>query len=161
MRQSIANSGGGGVTLSLKKMRQKRDKKSAFNIFSKEFRKSLRDAKSSLAFEQMSKEVGNRWRALTPQQRSVYEEKARIETQKEMRRLASERAAQETLSTNTNNVNTSQFQLQHQQIQQQQMYSPQIVHTNHINHILATQHQQQQQQHHNIHQQPQSIKYIF
>ena len=152
-----------GVTLSLKKMRQKRDKKSAFNIFSKEFRKSLRDTKSSLAFEQMSKEVGNRWRALTPQQRSVYEEKARIETQKEMRRLASERAAQETLNTNTNTntgVNASHLQLQHQQIQQQQMYSPQIVHTNHINHILASQHQQQQ--YHNIHQQPQQpIKYAF
>jgi hypothetical protein len=133
----------------LKKIRQKRDKKSAYNIFSKEFRKSLRDTKSSLAFEQMSKEVGNRWRALTPQQRAEYEEKARIETQKEMRRMATERAAI-TASNNNNNAQQQQQQeaaLQQHQHHQQQMYSPQIVHTNHINHILATQHHQQHYHH--------------
>jgi len=133
----------------LKKIRQKRDKKSAYNIFSKEFRKSLRDTKSSLAFEQMSKEVGNRWRALTTQQRAEYEEKARIETQKEMRRMATERAAI-TASNNNNNAQQQQQQeaaLQQHQHHQQQMYSPQIVHTNHINHILATQHHQQHYHH--------------
>jgi hypothetical protein len=39
------------------KIRKKRDKKSAYNIFSKEFRKRLRDTKSSLSFLDMSKEV--------------------------------------------------------------------------------------------------------
>jgi hypothetical protein len=138
-------------SLSLKKIRQKRDKKSAYNIFSKEFRKSLRDTKSSLAFEQMSKEVGNRWRALTPQQRAEYEEKARIETQKEIRRMATERAA--ITASNISNAQQEAVALQqHQHLQlqqqhQQQMYSPQIVHTNHINHILATQHHQQHLHH--------------
>ena len=42
----------------------------------------------------MSKEVGYRWRELTDAQRAEYEEKARIETLKEQKRLVEERQAQ-------------------------------------------------------------------
>lgn len=76
-----------------KKVRVKRLKKCGYNIFSKEFRKSLRDTKSSLSFIDMSKEVGNRWRALTDQQRSDYEEKAKRETIIESQKMAAEQAA--------------------------------------------------------------------
>ena len=144
---------------SARKIRVKRDKKTAFNIFSKELRKSLRDTKSSLSFEMMSKEVGNQWRALSAQQRAEYEEKARIETLKEMKKMAAERAAQEAQQLQLH----QQQQLLQQQQQQHVAYNSQNnngyinnnnapqVHTNHINHILATQsaqqyHQQQQQQ---------------
>lgn len=67
----------------LKKERLKRPKKSGFNMFSKEFRKSLRDTKSSLSFIDMSKEVGLRWRALSEKQRAEYEQKAIIATKRE------------------------------------------------------------------------------
>lgn len=75
-----------------KKVRVKRLKKCGYNIFSKEFRKSLRDTKSSLSFIDMSKEVGNRWRALTDRQRADYEEKARLETIIESQKMAAEEA---------------------------------------------------------------------
>lgn len=42
----------------------------------------------------MSKEVGYRWRELTDEQRAAYEEKARVESLKEMERVAAEREAQ-------------------------------------------------------------------
>lgn len=75
-----------------KKVRVKRLKKCGYNIFSKEFRKSLRDTKSSLSFIDMSKEVGNRWRALSDRQRADYEEKARLETIIESQKMAAEEA---------------------------------------------------------------------
>jgi hypothetical protein len=77
-----------------KKIRQKRDRKSGYNIFSRDYRKSLRDTKSSLRFELMSKEVGYRWRELTDEQRATYEEKARVESLIEMERVAAEQKAQ-------------------------------------------------------------------
>lgn len=66
-----------------KKDRVKREKKSGFNMFSKEFRKSLRDTKSSLSFIEMSKEVGARWRAMSDKERAAYEQKAVIATIRE------------------------------------------------------------------------------
>ena len=84
----------GSVNKNGKKIRVKRLKKCGYNIFSKEFRKSLRDTKSSLSFIDMSKEVGNRWRKLTEQQRLDYEEKAKRETIIEAQKLEAERQAQ-------------------------------------------------------------------
>ena len=86
LKQQQLNKLGAGVSKSGKKLRVKRLKKCGYNIFSKEFRKSLRDTKSSLSFTDMSKEVGNRWKGLSEGQRSDYEELARrltiIEAQK-------------------------------------------------------------------------------
>ncbi|CAF0710230.1 unnamed protein product [Brachionus calyciflorus] len=62
------------------KIKIKKLKKTGFNLFSREFRKSLRDTKSSLGFTEMSKEVGLRWRALSDKERQSYEERAAIET---------------------------------------------------------------------------------
>lgn len=117
---------------STKKIRVPRDKKSAYNIFSKEFRKRLRDTKSSLSFVNMSKEVGNRWRALSAKERAMYEEKARVESIKEQQRRAAEAKAAAELSAS----------------QPQAQNVPASPHSNHINHILAV----QAAQHH--HQQP-------
>ena len=101
LKQQQLNRLGGGVSKTGKKLRVKRLKKCGYNIFSKEFRKSLRDTKSSLSFIDMSKEVGNRWRALTDAQRADFEEKARrltiIEAQKmvvEEREQAAKQAAE-------------------------------------------------------------------
>ena len=121
-----------GVTgSSTKKIRVPRDKKSAYNIFSKEFRKRLRDTKSSLSFVNMSKEVGNRWRALSAKERAMYEEKARVESIKEQQRRAAEAKAAAELSA-------SQPQAQN--------VSNSSPHSNHINHILAVQAAQSHQQ---------------
>lgn len=82
---SMAASSSSGTKL--KKERVKRPKKSGFNMFSKEFRKSLRDTKSSLSFIDMSKEVGLRWRALSEKERAEYEQKAAIATIKEQEKF--------------------------------------------------------------------------
>lgn len=74
---------GSASSTKIKKERKKAPKKSGFNMFSKEFRKSLRDTKSSLSFIDMSKEVGIRWRALSDKQRAEYEQKAIIATLRE------------------------------------------------------------------------------
>jgi protein polybromo-1 len=128
-----------------KKIRIKREKKSAYNIFSREFRKYLRDSKSSLAFDQMSKEVGIRWRTLNAQQRAKYEEKANQESIIEAKKIALEQQQQQQISYSQNFNNY--------QNNNNTTIAPQQVHTNHINHILATQqqsatvsHLQQQQQ---------------
>jgi hypothetical protein len=122
-----------------KKVRNKRAKKCGYNIFSKEFRKRLRDSRSSLSFVDMSKEVGNRWRALSDKERAAYEEKAKIESIKEAQRMAAEAAA------NAANAISHQQQAHHQQIQ---VASPlpsgsagllSSPHSNHINQILAAQ----------------------
>ncbi len=99
-----------------KKVRVKRLKKCGYNIFSKEFRKALRDTKSSLSFIDMSKEVGNRWRALTDRQRADYEEKARLETIIESQKMAAEEAEKQ-----------KQQAIQQQQQQQQQLQHQQIA----------------------------------
>ena len=74
-----------GLSYSGGKIRRKREKKTGYNIFSKEFRKQLRDTKSSLPFLDMCKEVGFRWRTLTHEERALYEEKARLITIQEAR----------------------------------------------------------------------------
>ena len=149
-----------GLSYTGGKIRKKRDKKSGYNIFSKEFRKRLRDTKSSLSFVDMSKEVGNQWRALTDKERAAYEEKARIETIKE----AQQRAVLQQNNPLSQQVVTAVQQQQHQH--QQQNINPHqsintSVHTNHINHILASQQQNQPhvQQHHHQQQQQQQQQY--
>jgi hypothetical protein len=132
-----------GLSYTGGKIRKKRDKKSGYNIFSKEFRKRLRDTKSSLSFVDMSKEVGNQWRALSDKERVAYEEKARIETIKE----AQQRAAMQQNNPLSQQVVST---VQQQNINPHQSINT-TVHTNHINHILASQqqnqpHTQQQQQ---------------
>ena len=77
----------------MKKIRVKRLKKSGYNVFSKEFRKSLRDTKSSLSFLDMTKEVGRRWRLLNDSERADYEEKAKREAVINAQQLAAEQAA--------------------------------------------------------------------
>jgi len=94
LKQQQLNRLGGGVSKSGKKLRVKRLKKCGYNIFSKEFRKSLRDTKSSLSFIDMSKEVGNRWRALSEAQRADYEEKARRLTIIEAQKMVAEEKEQ-------------------------------------------------------------------
>jgi protein polybromo-1 len=122
-----------------KKIRNKRAKKCGYNIFSKEFRKRLRDTRSSLSFVDMSKEVGNRWRALSDKERAAYEEKAKIESIKEAQRMAAEAAVAAAASQQT------QQQVQHQQIQVATQLSSSSAsllsspHSNHINQILAAQ----------------------
>lgn len=105
-----------------KKERVKRPKKSGFNMFSKEFRKSLRDTKSSLSFIDMSKEVGLRWRALSEKERAEYERKAAIATQKEQEKLAAEQAAAQQAAQAAQAQ--AQQQQQAQQLKQQQVNKP-------------------------------------
>ena len=122
--------------MSSKKIRVKRDKKSAYNIFSREYRKSLRDTKSSLSFELMSKEVGIKWRELSSEQRAEFEEKARIETLAEMKKITAEREAQAQAQAQAKahleaqqqkQQQQQQQQLQQQQQQQQQMSFSQSI----------------------------------
>jgi hypothetical protein len=134
IKKSFSSSTSGNV-INGKKIRIKREKKSAYNIFSREYRRQLRDSKSSLAFELMSKEVGFRWRELNAQQRAEFEEKALQESIIDAKKIALEQQA---------------LLLQQQQQAYNQNYNnntaPQQIHTNHINHLLASQQQQQQQQ---------------
>lgn len=111
------------------KARVKRDKKSGYNIFSREFRRKLRENNTSLPFSAMGKEVGRRWSALSEQEKAAYEEQARLETVAENEKRAQELKIQE---------QQQQQQLKQQQQQQQQQYSTATQHPNHINHILAS-----------------------
>jgi hypothetical protein len=95
------------ASLSGKKIRVKRLKKSGYNIFSKEFRKSLRDTKSSLSFLDMSKEVGRRWRLLTDSQRLDYEEKAKRASIIEVQKAAAEQAAAAAAAASSANLNNA------------------------------------------------------
>ena len=94
----------------------KRLKKNGFNIFSREWRKKLREAKSTLSFTEMSKEVAIKWKTLTDKERNQYEDKAKAETIKEEQRLAAEEALQ----------------------QQQMPSSPQLVQANNYSQIQGT-----------------------
>lgn len=108
LKQQQLNKLGAGVSKSGKKLRVKRLKKCGYNIFSKEFRKSLRDTKSSLSFIDMSKEVGNRWRALSEGQRADYEELARRLTIIEAQKMVSDEREQaaKLAAENAKNVNS-------------------------------------------------------
>ena len=135
----------------LVRKRVKRSKKCGYNIFSKEFRKKLRDAHSSLSFIEMSREVGNHWRQLTDKERSEYEERAKEESIKEAAKMAEvEKLANENkmkLQQKQHNQNQQHQQLQQQQQQQQQQQ-------------LQQQYQQQQQQQQQLQQQQQIIHNI-
>lgn len=93
MKPKLEYAADGTLLNKQKKVRVKRLKKSGYNLFSKDLRKRLRDTKSSLSFVNMSKEVGNRWRALSDQERASYEEKAKLETIKEQQAAAAAAAA--------------------------------------------------------------------
>jgi hypothetical protein len=128
-----------------KKVRIKRAKKSGYNIFSRDFRKKLRDSKSSLAFHEMSREVGDQWRMLTQAQRQEYERLGKIET---LKNLALEKAAKEAeeaeLAKRREEENHHQQIYPQQQIiiqqhpQHHQQQQQQNHHPNHINNILAS-----------------------
>lgn len=113
---------------SSKKVRVKRMKKTGFNLFSKDFRKSLRDTQSSLSFTDMSKEVGMRWKALSDKERAAYEERAIIETAKEAEKRAAEEAASKQQQQISANIPIIKQQappvIVYQQQQQQQTPAP-------------------------------------
>jgi hypothetical protein len=71
-----------------KKKKMKRVKKCGYNVYSREFRKKLRDENSTLTFVEMSREVGNHWRLLSDKERAVYEDMAKEESSKEEAALA-------------------------------------------------------------------------
>jgi hypothetical protein len=123
-----------------KQQRVKREKKSGYNIFSREFRRKLRESNSSLPFNAMGKEVGRRWSALSDKEKAAYEEQARIESIAE----AEKRAQEQKLQQQQEQQLAQQKQAQQQQLQQQQQQQqPQFInspqHPTHINNILAGQ----------------------
>jgi hypothetical protein len=133
----------------LVRKRVKRSKKCGYNIFSKEFRKKLRDAHSSLSFIEMSREVGNHWRLLTDRERQEYEERAKEESIKEAAKMAEVEKI-----TNDSKMKIQQKQQQQMQYQQQQQQQQQQQHHH-------QQQQQQQQQVYNIPSNGQHINQIF
>ncbi len=140
----LASASNTNTTNSSKKMRVKREKKSGYNIFSREFRRKLRETNSSLPFKDMGKEVGRRWSALSDQEKAAYEEQAKIESLMEAEKRAEERKIME----EQNKIQQQQVATQQQQQQQQQtpVHNQQYItqHPTQINNIYAVQQQQQQ-----------------